>query len=109
MLEDLRLAEKIFVFKAFHPLADATMRRLHTAIRRYGNVALLCVMKADAAHAKGTVRTLAPGLYVGYVGFFMKDADRNPGSDMATWQVVCAEVDARWRTARDAEHIDAAA
>jgi tetratricopeptide (TPR) repeat protein len=109
LLEDLRLAEKIFVFKAFHPLADGKIRKLHEAIRRFGNVALLCVMKADADHEKGSVRCLAPGLYVGYVGFFMKDADKNPGSDRAAWHAVCTAAEARFRQERDVAHIDAAA
>jgi tetratricopeptide (TPR) repeat protein len=109
LLEDLRLAEKIFVFKAFHPLADATMRRLHAALRRYGDVALLCVMKADPTHDTGTVRNLAPGLFVGYVGYFMKDADRNPGSDRAAWREICSIADERFRAQRAIPQIEAAA
>jgi tetratricopeptide (TPR) repeat protein len=109
MLEDLHLAEKIFVFKAFHPLVDGTIRKLHAAMRRYGDVALLCVLKADAANPKGTVRSLAPGLYVGYVGFFMKDADRNPGADREGWLAVCADAEARFRLDRNAPRVDVAA
>jgi tetratricopeptide (TPR) repeat protein len=109
MLEDLRLAEKIFVFKAFHPLADGKIRQLHEAIRTHGDGALLCVMKADADHAKGTVRRLANGLYVGYVGFFMKDADKNPGSDRASWHAVCSAAAAHFQQDRALARIDAAA
>jgi tetratricopeptide (TPR) repeat protein len=109
LLEDLRLAEKIFVFKAFHPLSDGKIRKLHEAIRRYGDVALLCVMKADSTHGTGTVRNLAPGLFVGYVGYFMKDADRNPGSDRAAWREVCSIADERFRAQRAIPQIEAAA
>jgi tetratricopeptide (TPR) repeat protein len=109
LLEDLRLAEKIFVYKAFHPLAEGAIRKLHEAIRRHGDVALLCVMKQDERNPKGTVIRLAPGLYLGYVGFFMKDADKNPGSDRSSWHGVCTRTLELFEQDRAVAKIDAAA
>jgi hypothetical protein len=70
---------------------------MHAALGRYGDNALLCVTRANAAQAPGTLREIGRGIYVGYVGHFLNDDSGNAGSDIPAWQAVCAQADARWR------------
>ena len=100
LLEDLRAAEKIFMFKAHHALPDDQARALHAALCHYGDNALLCVMRADAAHPAASVRVLGRGLYVGYVSHFLNDDSGLPGFDISGWQAICAKADADWRHTR---------
>jgi tetratricopeptide (TPR) repeat protein len=97
LLEDLRAAERIFLFKAHKPVSDEEAVAMHAALRRYGDNALLCVTRANAAQAPGTLREIGRGIYVGYVGHFLNDDSGNAGSDIPAWQAVCAQADARWR------------
>ena len=100
LLEDLRAAEKIFMFKAHHALTDDQVRDLHAALCRYGDNALLCVMRADSSHAASSLRVLGRGVYVGYVGHFLNDESGLPGFDIPAWQAICAKADADWQRAR---------
>jgi tetratricopeptide (TPR) repeat protein len=102
LLEDLRSGERIFVYKAQTPLTDEQIVSLHDAVRRYGDNAVLCVMRADAAHKRATLRTLGRGLYVGYVSHFMNDDSGAAGLDVTAWQAICREAEARWMAAKDA-------
>jgi len=109
MLQDLRAAEKMYVFKALQPLDDDTIRFLHAALARYGDNALLCVMRADKTHKRGAVRDLGRGVYAGYISHFMKDDSGNPGFDIPGWKMVCTEADARWGAIRPPRSISEAA
>jgi len=100
LLEDLRAAEKIFMFKAHHALTDDQVRDLHAALCRYGDNALLCVMRADSSHAASSLRVLGRGVYAGYVGHFLNDESGLPGFDIPAWQAICAKADADWQRAR---------
>jgi hypothetical protein len=62
-------------------------------LRRQGPAALLCVLKAEGGNVAGSVRKIEDGLFVGYVGYFMREA---PGAeaesiDYTTWQKICTE------------------
>jgi tetratricopeptide (TPR) repeat protein len=102
LLEDLRAGERIFVYKAQTPLSDDSIVSLHEAVRRFGDNAVLCVMRADATHKRATLRTLGRGLYVGYVSHFMNDDSGAAGLDVTAWQAICRESEARWVAAKDA-------
>jgi tetratricopeptide (TPR) repeat protein len=68
-LEDLRAAEKIFVFKPENGrVRDEVIGALHGALRRYGKVRLLCLRVQDGAHPAGSVHTLGDDVAVGYLG-----------------------------------------
>jgi len=107
LLEDLRAGERIFVYKAQTPLTDEQIVSLHDAVRRYGDNAVLCVMRADAAHKRATLRTLGRGLYVGYVSHFMNDDSGTAGLDVTAWQAICREAEARWLSVKDAVSVAA--
>jgi tetratricopeptide (TPR) repeat protein len=100
LLEDLRASEKIFVYRAEEPVEDATVVALHNALARYGDNALLCVMRAHGNYRPRTLRVLGDGIFVGYVSHFLRDAGSHTGSDIDGWSVVCALADARWRERR---------
>jgi tetratricopeptide (TPR) repeat protein len=100
LVEDLRAGEKIFVFRAEEPIDDEVIIALHAALIRYGDNTLLCVMRAHAGHKPRTVHTLGPGIFVGYVSHFLRDAGSHTGSDIEGWASVCAQTEARWRAAR---------
>jgi tetratricopeptide (TPR) repeat protein len=99
LLEDLRAAEKMFVFKAHRAVSDDELRALHAALRRYGDNALIGVMRADAANPRATVRQIARGLYAGYVGHFVNDGSGLAGSDVTGWDAILAQADTLWRGA----------
>jgi len=99
LIEDLRAGEKIFVYRAEEAIDDETIIALHAALARYGDNTMLCVMRAHAGHKARTVRTLGPGIFVGYVSHFLRDAGSHTGSDIDGWAVVCAQTEARWRAA----------
>jgi hypothetical protein len=68
-LEDLRAAEKIFVFKPENGrVCDEVIGALHGALRRYGKVRLLCLRLQDGGHPAGSVHTLGEDVAVGYLG-----------------------------------------
>lgn len=67
LLDDLRAAEKVFVFRETTLIPSARdLRRLHRAVARLGGASLLVATYAHGEHASGSVREAAPGLYVGY-------------------------------------------
>jgi hypothetical protein len=67
LIEDLELAEKIFVFKGMGPQAETDILRLFSAVRRYGPSTLFWVELQDNHNPAGTVKELIPGLFKGYI------------------------------------------
>jgi predicted Zn-dependent protease len=100
LLEDLKAGQKIFVYKAFEPLVEAQLLELHAALRRHGDNVLLCVSRARGGDAPGTIRVVEQGLYLGFVGHFLNDGSGKPGSDVASWQKICAQAEQHWGRAR---------
>ncbi len=101
LIEDFRESGKIFVYKSTVPTSEEVMLSVRDAIRSQGPSAFLCVVHEDAEHAKGTIRQLADGLFVGYAQYFMWETPPAgaPSIDRATWKSICTQV---------AERIDAA-
>jgi tetratricopeptide (TPR) repeat protein len=88
MLEDLKSAERIFVYKVQEPSNDDDLRRLFAAVRRHGDGTLLCVLLADVANPAGSIRLLEPGLVVGYISNFLGDP---AGIQYVTWASLAHE------------------
>ena len=107
LLQDLENADKIFVYRCERPIADAAAVALHVALTKYGDNALLCVMRAESPGQASMVRALGRGLFIGYVRHFALDRGCATGSDMAGWIAVCTQADALWRTTRQTEAGDA--
>jgi tetratricopeptide (TPR) repeat protein len=83
---DLEAAKKIFVFRLGKTNSEPqVMKSLFVALRKYGNITLLCIIKADEQHTSGTVEMLMPQLFVGYI----KEAPAFGLIETATWQEVC--------------------
>jgi tetratricopeptide (TPR) repeat protein len=90
LLEDLRLAEKVFVYKLASSVEDSVLRDIFAAIRRHGDVTLICVLKACEANPPGSTRVLAEGFFVGYVGYFMNEVSGDVQRfDHAAWTAIC--------------------
>jgi tetratricopeptide (TPR) repeat protein len=101
LLEDMRAAENIFVYRCEPPIDTATAVAMHAALKKHGDNALLCVMRAHGEHASGTVQAVRNGLFLGYISHFALDpAAGTAGSDVAGWTAVCAAADADWRARR---------
>jgi hypothetical protein len=67
---DLADAQKIFVYHGMTPLTETEARKLHAAMRQYGESTLLWVELADSVNRPGSVTQLAPGLLKGYMDRF---------------------------------------
>jgi tetratricopeptide (TPR) repeat protein len=102
LLDDLRAAEKIFIYKAVEPLTDAQIMPLWRAVSAYGPNTLVVARIADAAHAPGTVRVVEPGLIVGY---FDRTSTTDPSVDI--WLSICRRAHALWQAGRAAPAISA--
>src|SRR5262249_52282629 len=79
LLDDLRLGEKIFVYKSNTPPAEAEVFSLYATISKYANQdaqilsktnTLLWVVPADELHPAGLVECLIGGLLKGYIDRF---------------------------------------
>ncbi len=102
LASDLAEAERICIFKIAVPTPESDIRALHAALRSYGDVALLCVLKADELNPGGSVRELSRGLFIGYLTNFTNGQMNTPnGIDVPAWQVVCAETNRRWAADRE--------
>lgn len=95
-IDDLRVAEKIFVFQSDDELTGEQMVELHAALRRYGDNTLLCVRPPDDGYSPGEVVTMADGLLVGYID--------KPGFDGKRWDIsfdlwlsICQKAERVWR------------
>ena len=95
-LENLKDGRRIFVRKGSDPLRG--LRRLHRALRLHGPHPLLCVNVADADHPVGTVLRLEPGLFRGFVSYFVA-CNRQEPYDVAGWLKTCRTT---YRMANDA-------
>jgi tetratricopeptide (TPR) repeat protein len=94
LIEDLNAAEKVFVYKVAHDVGDEALRRLHRALKRYGDVKLMCVLAADADHPAGSVHWLEPGLLVGYVNYFLESPQgAAKGIEFEMWKKLTLQAD----------------
>jgi hypothetical protein len=66
LLEELREGQKIFVHKSLD-MRNEEVFALHAAVRRLGPARLICVRRADDAHAAGSVAARGDGLWLGYI------------------------------------------
>jgi predicted Zn-dependent protease len=96
LVEDLTLAEKLFVYQA--PEVDlTTVRRLARAVRGYGNGTLFWVALADAGHPARVVEPAGPGLIRGYIDYFAPMRDVFAFS-FDCWITLCRNARALHRT-----------
>jgi hypothetical protein len=100
LLEDLASGERIFVYRCNDPIGDDTVVAMQAALAKYGDNALVCVMRAHGAHKAGTMRVIGPMIYVGYVSHFALDRDATTGSDVEGWRAVCVAAEAAWQQHR---------
>lgn len=89
LLQDLKDAEKIFVYGCREALTDDDIRELWSALRRYGDNRLLFVAAAGDENVAGTVRQLELTLVVGFVDRLSVD---NPSFEL--WLEVCRQASA---------------
>jgi tetratricopeptide (TPR) repeat protein len=99
LLEDLRLGEKIFVYKNMkRNLTEPELDRLYNAVRQYGRNTLLYIRYADSENRSGSVRVDRVGLMIGYVDHFSHspDTDRFIGHATKTFLEICRKARAIW-------------
>jgi tetratricopeptide (TPR) repeat protein len=102
LIEDLHAAEKIFIYKYALKFDLSLLREMFAAVRSYGNGTVLCMTLADAAHPKGTIEMIEPGLFVGRTGFFMDAVvPDEQGVDTEIWFAMCKHV-VDWHAAQRA-------
>ncbi len=90
LFENLRAAEKIFVFKPEKGMvSDAEILDLHAVMCSYGPNTLLCVRTAEAGHAPGTVVQLRPDVFVGHLGTVW---DNVIPIEFSSWLAICRSV-----------------
>lgn len=78
LLEDLRLSEKMFVYKNMkRNLTLEELDRLYAAVRSYGDNTLFYICYSDRNHPAGTVEVISekPGLILGYTDRFTHTPD----------------------------------
>jgi hypothetical protein len=103
LLDDLRLDEKIFVYKNMkRNLTEAELERLYSAIRRYGNSTLLYIRYADLENVSRSVTVDRDGLMIGYVDHFSHtpDTDRFIGPATDTLLEICRKAYSLWAKQR---------
>ncbi|WP_419727961.1 tetratricopeptide repeat protein [Lichenicola sp.] len=100
LLDDLRAAEKIFLYKAVDPLTDAQIMPLWHAVSACGPNTLVVARIADETNAPGTVRVVEPGLIVGY---FDRTSTTDPSFDI--WLAICRRSHALWQASHGAHKI----
>jgi hypothetical protein len=66
-IEDLERAEKIFVYKTNHAMAQAEIEELAAEMRAHGPAMLLWVTVATDGHPAGSVEHISDGLMRGYI------------------------------------------
>jgi hypothetical protein len=96
-IEDIELAEHLFVFKSDPPPLPEQIARLITAMHCHGPATLLWVRVADASHPAGTVAQPAPGLIIGYVDRFDGARFDNISED---WPTICVGAHTLWNDQR---------
>jgi tetratricopeptide (TPR) repeat protein len=95
LLDDLRTAEKIFVYKAVRAVSDADVTSLWQAIRSFGDNTLLVARIADAEHPPGSVRVVDEGFLMGY---FDRTSTTDPSFDV--WLEICHRAYAIWQNGK---------
>jgi tetratricopeptide (TPR) repeat protein len=102
--EDLRSANKIFVYKnMLRNLTEQEVDLLVAAMRKYGDNTLLYVRYEDESHANGTVEVVRPGLMVGYIDHFAFAPTNEPlAPPTASWLQLCRNAHDLWREAQTA-------
>jgi hypothetical protein len=88
-MEDLREAEKIFVYQRNVPVAEEEILPLHMALNQYGPNTLLWVLPAEPTRPTGTVELVMPGLIKGYIDRFAPNHNAHDFS-FDGWLSVCA-------------------
>jgi hypothetical protein len=88
-MEELEIAEKIFVYKRNMAVSEEEILPLHMALNRYGDNTLLWVVPARPDRPAGTVEVMMPGLLKGYIDRFAPDANAHDYS-FDGWLQVCA-------------------
>jgi hypothetical protein len=96
LIEDLREAEKIFIFHGMEPLGEEEARRLLALLRSYGPNTLLWIEVADAEHPPGTVAWIGEGLLKAYIDRFAPGEDAHDLS-LDCWIAICREAYRLWR------------
>ncbi len=98
-LADLAQANRIFLYKCNDLDAASDLSPLFQALRQWGDVTLLVVVRADAQHPAGTVETIEPGFMRGYLDRFNAYSDATvPSSPL--WFDICRAAYEIWRAAR---------
>jgi tetratricopeptide (TPR) repeat protein len=100
LLDDLALGEKIFVFQSDNGLSDQAAGRLHAALRRYGNNALLVVRGESATRLPGEVESLVDNLFVGYLDRLGYDGKQWDIS-FDLWFTICRKAHLLWMSSSD--------
>jgi tetratricopeptide (TPR) repeat protein len=100
LLEDLKRADKIFVYKLDHrDLTDREIFGLFDALGQYGETTLLCVRKENDHKWNGLVEIVKPGLMVAYIDRFAEQqADGRLSVPTASWAAICREAYTLWRS-----------
>jgi tetratricopeptide (TPR) repeat protein len=97
LLDDLRAAEKIFLYKAVAPITDEQIMPLWRAVSAYGPNTLVVARIAESGHPAGSVRVLEPGLIVGY---FDRTSTTDPS--FGVWLEICRRSYAIWQAMKSA-------
>ena len=92
LMQDLKDAEKIFVYRGMTPLTESQVQRLHAAMRTFGPATLLWVEVCDADHEAGSVEEIAPGLLKGSIKRFAPATNAHD-LDLDAWIEVCRNAD----------------
>ena len=98
--EDAAAADQIMVRFTNLATDKAQIRRLFTALRRFGPVTLLHVMKAERPEQVGQVAWLEPGLMVGAIDRFGRTPQGGWDLSYNAWVKLCATALAMWSKAR---------
>ena len=88
-MEELEVAEKIFVYKRNTVVSEEEVLPLHIALNRYGDNTLLWVVPATPDRPVGTVEVVMPGVLKGYIDRFAPD-DNAHDLSFEGWLRICA-------------------
>jgi tetratricopeptide (TPR) repeat protein len=88
LLDSLRAAARIFVYKCDDGLSDAEVQGLRAALVRYSpDIALLCVRLQESGSTSGTVERIDQNLFVGYIDRFS-----TVNISVSAWITICRQV-----------------
>jgi hypothetical protein len=95
LIAELEGGTRIFVYQQRAPLPAPDLLRLRRALSAYGDVTLLRVLEADAAHQAGVVEIEDDRMMVGYLqSFARREAVHEP--NVASWIAVCRAAHDLW-------------